>query len=103
MRGTHLSICVRCWSRRCKSGPDVDFDTGHGLSHARRRLGREPLMCGIGGAIAFAGPFRVDVPYLTRMRDTMSHRGPDGSGLWMSEDARIGLVHRRLSIIDLSP
>ena len=32
----------------------------------------------------------------------MSHRGPDGAGLWVSKDGRIGLGHRRLSIIDLS-
>jgi len=36
------------------------------------------------------------------MRDTMVHRGPDGGGIWMSEDRRVGLGHRRLSIIDVS-
>jgi asparagine synthase (glutamine-hydrolysing) len=36
------------------------------------------------------------------MRDTMVHRGPDGSGVWVSQDGRVGLAHRRLSIIDLS-
>jgi asparagine synthase (glutamine-hydrolysing) len=36
------------------------------------------------------------------MRDTMRHRGPDGAGVWVSDDHRIGLGHRRLSIIDLS-
>ena len=36
------------------------------------------------------------------MRDTMIHRGPDGAGLWISPDRRVGLAHRRLSIIDLS-
>jgi asparagine synthase (glutamine-hydrolysing) len=36
------------------------------------------------------------------MRDTMVHRGPDGAGLWISPDGRVGLGHRRLSIIDLS-
>ncbi len=33
----------------------------------------------------------------------MRWRGPDGEGLWLSKDQRVGLVHRRLSIIDLSP
>jgi len=37
------------------------------------------------------------------MRDTMVHRGPDGAGAWIADDGRIGLGHRRLSIIDLSP
>lgn len=36
------------------------------------------------------------------MRDRMAHRGPDGAGVWCSRDGRIGLGHRRLSIIDLS-
>lgn len=29
-------------------------------------------------------------------------RGPDGAGLWMSPDRRVGLAHRRLSILDVS-
>jgi asparagine synthase (glutamine-hydrolysing) len=36
------------------------------------------------------------------MRDTMRHRGPDDAGVWWSADDRVGLAHRRLSIIDLS-
>jgi asparagine synthase (glutamine-hydrolysing) len=32
----------------------------------------------------------------------MLHRGPDGAGTWVSEDRKVGLGHRRLSIIDLS-
>lgn len=36
------------------------------------------------------------------MRDTMVHRGPDGCGYWISQDRKVGLAHRRLSIIDLS-
>lgn len=60
-------------------------------------------MCGISGALVFDGSdFRVDEPYLTKMRDTMEHRGPDGSGVWVSHDDRIGLAFRRLAIIDLS-
>lgn len=35
--------------------------------------------------------------------DTINHRGPDGSGIWISPDASIGLGHCRLSINDLSP
>ncbi len=33
----------------------------------------------------------------------MRHRGPDGAGEWWSDDGRVGLGHRRLAIIDLSP
>jgi len=36
------------------------------------------------------------------MRDAMVSRGPDGSGEWVSEDRRVAMGHRRLSIIDLS-
>lgn len=36
------------------------------------------------------------------MGDAMRTRGPDRAGLWMSEDAPVGLAHRRLSILDLS-
>jgi asparagine synthase (glutamine-hydrolysing) len=60
-------------------------------------------MCGINGVLAFSNSsFSVTEDYLVRMRDTMVHRGPDGCGLWISPDRRVGLGHRRLSIIDLS-
>jgi asparagine synthase (glutamine-hydrolysing) len=36
------------------------------------------------------------------MRDAMVHRGPDGHGLWIADDGRIGLAFRRLKIVDLS-
>ena len=60
-------------------------------------------MCGIVGSLAFDhSTFSVTEPYIRRMRDVMAHRGPDGGGAWISEDRRVGLGHRRLSIIDLS-
>ena len=61
-------------------------------------------MCGIVGALTFTnnGVFDITEPYICSMRDSMAHRGPDGSGIWVSPDRRIGLGHRRLSIIDLS-
>ena len=59
-------------------------------------------MCGLAGIFSPAGTFRVTPSYLQRMRDTMSHRGPDGAGLWISSDQSVGLAHRRLAIIDLS-
>lgn len=40
---------------------------------------------------------------LNRMADTLEHRGPDDSGYWFEANQRIGLGHRRLSIVDLSP
>ncbi len=60
-------------------------------------------MCGIAGILSFA-PDRapVDGALLLAMREAVAHRGPDGVGLFLSPDNRIGLAHRRLSIIDLS-
>ncbi len=60
-------------------------------------------MCGINGALVFDhGDFRITEPYVTAMRDTMAHRGPDGSDTWVCSDGRVGLGFRRLAIIDLS-
>lgn len=60
-------------------------------------------MCGIAGALSFNdGSFRVTEDYLVAMRDVMAHRGPDGAGTWIGDDGRVGLAHRRLTIIDLS-
>lgn len=58
-------------------------------------------MCGIAGIFAYGSSAPpVDQPELLRIREAMIHRGPDGAGLWLSEDRRVGLAHRRLAIID---
>ena len=59
-------------------------------------------MCGICG-IARTDGRRADPDVLQSMIRTMQHRGPDDEGMWCSPDGRVGLAHRRLSIIDLSP
>lgn len=60
-------------------------------------------MCGLAGILAFDySPTGVDSGELLRIREHMVKRGPDGSGLWVSDDKRIGLAHRRLAVIDLS-
>jgi len=58
-------------------------------------------MCGIVG-IMDSRPV-ADGDILAVMRDTMRHRGPDDAGLWWDDRRQVGLAHRRLSIIDLSP
>jgi asparagine synthase (glutamine-hydrolysing) len=60
-------------------------------------------MCGIVGIFAY-GPAApaADPAELCKMRDHMRMRGPDGFGEWASPDGRVGLGHRRLSIIELS-
>lgn len=58
-------------------------------------------MCGLVG-IAATQPI-ADRAWLVAGRDAMSHRGPDDVGEWWSKDGRVGLGHRRLSIVDVSP
>jgi len=58
-------------------------------------------MCGIAGIFSLRG-LKVKQDGLKRMTDALSHRGPDGEGFWFDEDEKVGLGHRRLSIIDLS-
>lgn len=61
------------------------------------------IMCGIVGSLVFASPdFVLTEDFIVRMRDVMKHRGPDGSGVWVSDAGDVGLGHRRLAIIDLS-
>ena len=57
-------------------------------------------MCGIAGIVSFDPSARVDEGRLTRMRDVLTHRGPDGSGNWI--EGPVGLAHRRLAIIDVA-
>ena len=58
-------------------------------------------MCGIAGLIC-TNPKEISEARLKRMTDVIAHRGPDGEGQWVSENGKVGLGHRRLSIIDLS-
>ncbi len=57
-------------------------------------------MCGILGVLKKDGSL-IDRPLLLRMRDSMLHRGPDDGGIYVN--GPVGLGHRRLSIVDLSP
>jgi asparagine synthase (glutamine-hydrolysing) len=57
-------------------------------------------MCGIAGIFNTLGE-PVSPVFLRRMTDAIAHRGPDGEGFFI--DSFVGLGHRRLAIIDLSP
>lgn len=57
-------------------------------------------MCGFVAIISPGVPIREDL--LSAMRDRLIHRGPDNGSNWIREGARVGLAHRRLSIIDTS-
>ena len=56
-------------------------------------------MCGIAGIIS-RRPVNSDA--IVAMAEVQEHRGPDGSGVWVSPGGKVGLGHRRLAIIDLS-
>ncbi|MGB3799899.1 MAG: asparagine synthase (glutamine-hydrolyzing), partial [Lewinella sp.] len=57
-------------------------------------------MCGIIGQLNFSGT--VDREIFDAMRDTLTHRGPDGYGTELRMEGQLALGHRRLSILDLS-
>ena len=63
-------------------------------------------MCGIAGFIG-VGLSKNSVDGLRdialRMSNAITYRGPDDHGVWIDESQGVGLAHRRLSIIDLSP
>ncbi|HZS64101.1 MAG TPA: asparagine synthase (glutamine-hydrolyzing) [Xanthobacteraceae bacterium] len=62
-------------------------------------------MCGIAGLFDMRSKPRESDPAAAarRMVDTLAHRGPDGGDAWGDPEAGVGLGHRRLAIIDLSP
>ena len=58
-------------------------------------------MCGLAGEVHWSQG--VDPAATERMAQGIAHRGPDDQGLWVDDNRRCVLAHRRLSIIDLSP
>ena len=60
-------------------------------------------MCGFSGFFSSKYLPQNTEQTLIAMGRSISHRGPDDSGQWWDADAGIGLSHRRLSILDLSP
>lgn len=61
-------------------------------------------MCGIAGLFVSNGtrtPSNLRLS-LEQMNATITHRGPDGDGFWVSDTGHVGLAHRRLAIVDLS-
>src|SRR6184192_3152801 len=57
-------------------------------------------MCGIAGAFGFSPGSQPDKAVVLRLNNLQHRRGPDGTGLWSSNDNRVVLGHRRLAIID---
>ncbi|HVZ95736.1 MAG TPA: asparagine synthase (glutamine-hydrolyzing) [Chitinophagaceae bacterium] len=57
-------------------------------------------MCGISGFICLQNT--ITPAQLKEATHLMAHRGPDAEGFYFSQDEKVGLGHRRLSILDLS-
>ena len=73
------------------------------MSRNTLHLRSAQIMCGLNGIFAYhyaSSPPRESE--LLATRDAMRARGPDGAGIWWSEDRRCALGHRRLAILDLS-
>jgi asparagine synthase (glutamine-hydrolysing) len=60
-------------------------------------------MCGIAGFWQTKRQAEIPAEVLRRMGDALKHRGPDDSGVFYDDSTGLGMVHRRLSILDLSP
>src|SRR5437016_6185478 len=60
-------------------------------------------MCGIAGIIEPDSHAAALEPSLGKMQAALRHRGPDDRGIFLSKSGTAGLVHTRLSILDLSP
>jgi len=58
-------------------------------------------LCGIVGFQDYTGVTNNQI--LTKMRDTLSHRGPDDSGNYIDQINHVGLGNRRLAVVELSP
>jgi asparagine synthase (glutamine-hydrolysing) len=58
-------------------------------------------MCGFAGYLSRSSS--IDTALLVTMGGAIIHRGPDDGGIWCDHEAGVGLTHRRLSIVDLSP
>lgn len=62
-------------------------------------------MCGIAGQLKWPGQSTESslLNECSRMADAIIHRGPDDHGVWVKPEFGVGLAHRRLAIVDLSP
>ena len=57
-------------------------------------------MCGIAGIVSLNS--EIFSSELEKMTKSLHSRGPDYGATWLSKNKKVGLGHRRLSIIDLS-
>lgn len=68
-------------------------------AYKKRRVG----MCGLAGYLNLSNAYcSFDQMMLNRLQQALYHRGPDGHGVWTSQEHQTALIHTRLSIVDLS-
>ena len=62
-------------------------------------------MCGIAGVVDSVGLWTRDAlrHHLGGMTAALAHRGPDDEGYFLDPETGVGLGHRRLAVVDLSP
>src|SRR5689334_315126 len=61
-------------------------------------------MCGIGGIVAWNDRYRASREVMGKVCGAIAHRGPDDEGIyWRDEAVQVGLVFRRLAILDPDP
>jgi asparagine synthase (glutamine-hydrolysing) len=102
-RGSNSGATINVLTAYAARSPDCRFATLLLGRSAQVEAGLIRSMCGIAGIFAYhyaANP--VERSELRTIRDHMAARGPDGAGEWYAQEERVGLGHRRLSIIDLS-
>lgn len=63
---------------------------------------QDKIMCGIAGILNPEFTENQWQGHLQTMSDTLIHRGPDDSGTWFCREEGVGIIQRRLSIVDLS-
>lgn len=95
-----LSYGGKLWLSLLEERYCLDCTPMHPLRQAFSSV-RIRHMCGIVGKLYFTEGREVKREHIQAMSDTLHHRGPDDEGFYMK--GSVGLGHRRLSIIDLSP
>jgi len=58
-------------------------------------------MCGISGIVSLNNQ-KIYQEEIDKLTDYLTHRGPNGRGIWINKESTVAYGHRRLSILDLS-
>src|SRR5262245_23331503 len=105
-----LASCTACIAMvpwRLSAHPARAYRSITTSAHKRARLGapmrKATSICGISGVVQVNGRSVADLERRVQLQSTLlSHRGPDGAGIWLSPGGDVGFCHRRLAIIALT-